>query len=61
MKQVELHSCTCFHPPSQSVFWLVNLIHLHLRQLSICMVLLPFLLILWGLFSVSAIARTVAY
>jgi len=72
MKQVELHSCTCFHPPQPVCllvgafnsftfkaiinmydFWLVHLIRLHLRQLSICMVLLPFFLILWGLFSVG--------
>ena len=30
MRKVEVHTCTCFHLPSQSVFWLVHLIHLHL-------------------------------
>ena len=30
MWKVEVHTCTCFHLPSQSVFWLVHLIHLHL-------------------------------
>ena len=46
-----IYTSTCLQSPSQSVFWLVHLIHLHFRELSICLILLPFSIV-WGLFIV---------